>query len=299
MTSQDSWIDQDEINQLVNSIEGKKESPDPTPEAESPLPEENATVEDSAAPEESPDPEVPTAEFELSDAPPEDADKSDGFVFALGNDDGGGDDVEEAEEATTQESPRQPQVVQALAEVRNRANRGGLLKSAFQKGPSPLWPDFPPLDDEKPKTGPEPEFVIEDLDSEDEQPVVEAPVERPKQLRKRLEDFADTTVTKFDATGFSITDFSGYQLLQRGNEDTLALSAAASLVTDQINQLSEAVGAPELGSTQISLSDDRWLCLVEAQSSAGGILAQLQLPEPMTSSATSSFRRELEAVLAS
>ena len=293
MTSQDSWIDQDEINQLVNSIEGKKETPEPTPEVESSLPEDKAPLEDSTSLGESPEPEALTPEIKLDDTAPKGADYTDGFVFALGN-----NDDDETEEATSRESSRQPQVVQALAEVRNRANRGGLLKSSFQRGPSPLWPDFPPLDDEKPEAEPEPKIVAENSDSEGEQPVVEAPVERPKTLRKRPENFADTTVTKFDATGFSITDFSGYQLLQHGDADTLALSAAASLVTDQINQLSEAVGAPELGSTQISLSDDRWLCLVEAQSSAGGILAQLQLPEPMTSSATSSFRRELEAVLA-
>ena len=94
MTSQDSWIDQDEINQLVNSIEGKKETQEPTPEEESPLPEEKAPVEDLTLLEESPEPEAPTPEIKLDEAEPEGADETEGFVFALGNDD------DEAEERT-------------------------------------------------------------------------------------------------------------------------------------------------------------------------------------------------------
>ncbi len=335
MTSHGSWIDQDEINHLVNSLGGKEpQQQPPRPKLEnsdaetSPQADVDKVAEDSMtdpAPDATPEEATPSSEDETGD---------DKFMFSLGQE-------EPRDDSTEEMSPGKANVVNVLKEARKRANRGGLLRG-IKKGVSPLWPDFPPLeeevkpqeaepeaeaspfeisesgpDDESATVGPAPsessvveqppvptESIFEAVEPADEEEIPEekAPFDiaslKNLPIRKRLEGFADQALGNLGASSIAITDFLGYPLLQRGSDNGMGTTTAATLVTDQLNQLSEALGAPEHGSTQISLAEDRWLCLVEAKSATGGVLAQLQVTEPLDSGETRQFRQDLEAVLA-
>ncbi|NNE90384.1 MAG: hypothetical protein HKN23_01950 [Verrucomicrobiales bacterium] len=296
MTSQDSWIDQDEIDQLVHSI--------------------NSSSKSSSSKPTSPEPETGAIE------PSEETDE--GLSFASSDPDG--------------DNP--VSVLRVLSEARNRAHSGGLLKQTdffagdgkehagaaddpgdgpfqlqehpqtrasvrFEKPTSgtPLWPDFPPLEDGE-ATDDE-----SDVENESEKPEADleqtGPVDLSKlpdtvetkrpTLRHRVESVARKAAEKLNADVVTISDLSGYALLE--GDSSLGSSTSTALVTEQVHQLSEAVGATGPGSTQISLGPDRWLCLIQANSASGGIIAQLQTPEPLHSDQTAAFRKNLERAL--
>ncbi len=114
-------------------------------------------------------------------------------------------------------------------------------------------------------------------------------------LRARLTAFVEDTISRTGTDRVALSDFQSYPLLPDGETVTPAHSALR--LAHWYGLLADDLNASRDGLVQIALSDGRWLCVVTADSQAGGACASFFVGAPVPDELARQLGANLAAAL--
>ncbi len=204
--------------------------------------------------------------------------------------------------------------VKALAEARDKVDRGGLIRKKKEpqmepieeegipgptedSAPLPPGEDGPgPVEDPLPFTTSEPEeeiSFVDDVEGEelfsnlplDSSAKKETDFSREGTIRQRLAKFADLLHQKLDATDVVVMDAEGFPLYQESNGTAPARiekSGGPYRLVHNLREIAAAAGLEDRVSTQVFMGNGQWLCLLySAETNDDGPMVRAVLPEAL------------------
>lgn len=127
----------------------------------------------------------------------------------------------------------------------------------------------------------------------DEDAESEAPAFLP--LRERLRGFAGRTTLATGSGRLAITDLQGYPLL--ADEGGPASPHSAPRLAHWFGSLTQELKASRDGMSQVALAGGDWLCVVAAESAAGGVCASFRVAEPLSAEQARLLTEDLRSTL--
>ncbi len=221
---------------------------------------------------------------------------------------GGGetDDIREAESNPSASEADSVKAVKVLAEARDRADQGGLIRNrkesvGLETGNGPEHVEESDRTDlaeaeEQHRIEPEQERLdfsfVDDVDGEDlfadialPSPAEETDFSKEGTIRRRMAKFARLLQEKLQATDVMVMDGDGFPLYEEktGAESILIEKSGGPLrLVYKMQNIATAAGLEDRVSTQISVGNGRWLCLLySAEMSDDGPMVRAVIPRAL------------------
>lgn len=164
--------------------------------------------------------------------------------------------------------------------------------------PPPLPVPSEPVGDEseilatQENAAPSGSMEVEETKATESLPAAASPI---NSLRARLSAFVESTIALTGADSVALSDFQSYPLLSDGDPVTPAHSALR--LAHWYGLLADDLNATRDGLVQIALSEGRWLCVVTADSQAGGACASFLAGAPVPDELARQLGADLRAAL--